>query len=64
MMGCAGSKSTPVVEANTDVIKNGLNSNGTTLMQKVEEIVDDAKEMVTECKYTDRLEKMLTNYQQ
>ena len=47
-MGCAGSKSAPVVEgATTDVVKNGLNG---TLVQKVEDIAKDVKETVTEGK--------------
>jgi len=50
-MGCSGSKSTPVVEANSDVIKNGISGNG-TLIQKVEDIVEDVKENVTKGEYT------------
>lgn len=51
IMGCAGSKSTPVVEANTaDVNKNVTADNG-TLMQKAGNIADDMKENIIKSKY-------------
>ena len=56
-MGCAGSKSTPVVEANTDMNRNSTSTNG-TVMQKVDDIGDGIKgikENIGESKFANNL---------